>query len=208
MKRTWFLIVGVCITLICLNPFYAFSQDYDDYYMFKIGSYNPTGDLDDAGLGSGSNWEVAWGNYSSEHFSVEFGVGSFETDGTFSLAPTITEKDDVQATQWSFILKGHVPFEIGEFYGGGGIGWYSAEIDIDIDGPGGSLEFSDTDNFFGFQIVAGFNFNITDKWFLGIEGKYLKTQDFDFSDIDQGILLVVELDFDGYILTGQIGFRF
>jgi opacity protein-like surface antigen len=208
MKPKCFLIFGVCIILNFLNPVYAFSQDYDDYFVFKIGTYDPTGDIDDVGLGSGSNWEVAWGNYSSENFSIEFGIGNFETDGTFSTSPTVTEKDDVQATQLSFILKGHIPVERGEFYGGGGIGWYFAKLDIDLDGPGGSLEFSDTDDFYGFQIVAGFNFNITDEWFLGIEGKLLRTADFDFSDIDQGILLTGEFDFDGYILTGQIGFRF
>jgi outer membrane protein W len=202
----------MCTTLILLIPFCVFGQDYKDYVALKIGTYNPTGDLDDAGIGSGFNGELGFGSYFSKNFSFEAGVGYFKTDDTFtSFIPGIgqvSENDKGTALPIFLTLKGHIPFKIGEFYGGVGVGWYFATIDVDINTPIGSLSFSDADNVFGLHFLAGININITEKWFLGIEAKKFTTDDFNFFDTDQGFFLDFDTDLDGYTISGQIGYRF
>ena len=211
MKRKMALILMVTVVTM-LMPLYAFGQDYSEYFALKLGQYSPTGDLDDAGIGSGFNGEVSFGSYFSKNFSYETSFGYFKTDETFNYfvsgIGTVSEKDEIKVLPFLFTLKGHIPLKTVELYGGIGIGIYFATIDIDIDTPIGSLSFSDSDNVFGYHFLAGINFNITEKLFLGIEGKMFKTSDFSFNDTDQGITLDGDMDLDGYTISGQIGFRF
>jgi outer membrane protein W len=213
MKRNMPFILMALTVVIMLMPLCAFGQDYSDYFVLKLGKYTPTGDLDDAGIESGFNGELGFTNYFSKNFSYEFGVGYFKTDDTFtSIIPIIgqvSENDKSTVLPIFLTLKGHITFKIVEFYGGVGVGWYFAMIDIDINTPIGSLSFSDADNVFGLHFLAGINFNITEKWFLGIEAKKFTTGDFNFFDTDLGILdLDFDTNLDGYTISGQIGFRF
>ena len=212
MKRNMPLILMALTVVIMLMPLCAFGQDYSNYFALKLGEYSPTGDLDDVGIGSGFNGELGFGSYFSKNFSYEVGIGYFKTDETFTAfisgIGTISEKDKITALPFLFTLKGHIPFKAGELYGGVGIGWYFATIDVDINTPIGSLSFSDDDNVLGLHFLAGINFNITEKWFLGIEAKKFTTDDFNFYDIDQGFFLDFDTDFDGYTIFGQIGYRF
>lgn len=207
MKRNMPLILMAFTVVIMLMPLCAFGQDYSNYYVLKLGEYSPTGDVDDVGIGSGFNGEWGFGSYFSEKFSYEVGVGYFKTDETFTFG-TVSEKDEITALPFLFTLKGHIPFKTGEFYGGVGVGWYFATIDVDINTPIGSLSFSDADNLFGLHFLAGINFNITEKWFLGIEAKKFTTNDFNFFDTDQGWFLEFDSDLDGLTISGQIGYRF
>lgn len=198
--------------IIILMPLCAFGQDYSEYFTFKVGQYSPTGDLDDAGFGSVFIGELSFGAYISENFSFEISGGSFKTDETFTyfvsgIGP-VSEKDEIKILPFLFTLKGHIPLKAAEIYGGLGVGLYFASIDIDIHTPVGPLYFSDDDNVFGYHFLAGVNFNITEKWFLGIEAKKFITNDFSFYDTDQGVTLYGDIDLDGYTISGQVGYRF
>jgi outer membrane protein W len=56
---------------------------------------------------------------------------------------------------------------------------------------------------FGGFLGAGANLNLDQNWFVGLEGKYLWTKP-QFSFVGQNI----DVAFDGWILTGNLGFRF
>jgi opacity protein-like surface antigen len=189
----------------------AFGQENPNYVAVKAGIYSPTGDLDD--LDTGFAGEVVFGHYYSPTFALEGGIGRFETDGSFTeIIPffgTVTEKDEASATTISLTLKGVHPTEIGELYIGGGIGIGFVDIDIDIITTSmGTASISDSDTVFGFQLLAGANFNITDKCFFGVEGKYLITDDAKVSGTLFGIPVETEGNANGFIITGVLGFRF
>ncbi len=121
-----------------------------------------------------------------------------------------TEEDDVLAFYGAVTLKGIFPVKIGELYVGGGLGWYATTMDIKITTSAlGSDSISDTDYFvFGFHLLAGANFDITDKFFLGVEGKYVITTDAEWSGTLFGIPVEDDYNLNGYTITGVIGFRF
>jgi opacity protein-like surface antigen len=72
------------------------------------------------------------------------------------------------------------------------------EADSDSDGGPG----------FGFHIMAGVNFNISDNLFLGIEAKHIWTGEVKAEFELAGTDLEEEADLNGYTITGVIGFRF
>ena len=203
-KNMQIILIALTVVLI---PLCVFGQDYSKYFTFKLGQYSPTGDLDDAGIGSGFNGELSYGTYFSENFSYEINFGYFHTDETFTIG-AVSKKDEITVLPILITLKGHIPIKTGELYGGVGIGEYFATIDIDFNTPSGSLSFSDSDNVFGYHFLAGINFNLTEQWFLGIETKYFKTNDFSFKDTNGGVTLSGDIDLDGYTISGQIGYRF
>ena len=210
MKRNRLIIMVTVV--IMLMPLYAFGQENSDYFALKLGQYSPTGDLDDAGIGSGVNGEFVFGTYLLKNFSYETSVGYFQTDETFtgfvSGLGTVSEKNKIKVVPFLLTLKGHIPLKAVELYGGLGIGFYFAKIYIDANAPIGSASFSDRDTVFEYHCLAGINFNITKQLFLGIEAKMFKTSDFSFNDTDQGITLDGDIDLDGYTISGQIGYRF
>ena len=214
MKRTGLGAFVLCLTLTLVLPFSAIGQDNSNYVSIKGGIYNPTGDLDDIGLGTGKNVEVSFGHYFNPNFALELGTGYFATDETFSgfdpfLLGSFTEKDDISVIPITVTAKGVIPFQMGEFYLGAGLGIYLAEFKADItSSTSGSASLKDDDTVFGLDLLAGLTFNITPKWFLGVEGKYIITSDGTASGVVFGIPITLEGNFDGYTLSGVLGFRF
>lgn len=211
MKRQILWAFLLSLALVLSTPFFVFGQENLNYVAVKGGFYNPTDDLDD--LDRGFAGEIAIGKYYSPTFAVEGGIGRFETDGSekgfIAGLGNVSLKTDVSVTTIFVAIKRFRPIEMGELFIGGGIGIGFADTDLDISISSlGSDSVSDDDTVFGFQFLAGANFNISEKYFLGIEGKYLITNDAEVSGTLFGIPFDDEANANGYIITAVLGFKF
>ncbi len=211
MKR-----IVLCAFLLCLGlmlPFSVFGQNSPDYLSVKGGIYEPTGDIEDWELGTGQNFEITFGHYSNPNFALEGTIGQFKTDETFSgFDPFLgnwTEKDELSVISMTISVKSLYPFETGEFYLGAGLGFYEADFDAKLDSSIiGNVSVSLKDTVFGFNFLVGSNVNISDKWFIGVEGKYIITADAKDTAVVLGVPITLEGNLNGFTLTGVIGFRF
>jgi opacity protein-like surface antigen len=212
MKRRILCTFLLSFALVLSAPFLVFGQESPNYVTVKAGIYNPTDDLDD--LDRGTNVEVSFGHYFNPNFVLEGGIGKFETDETFSgfdpfVLGSFSEKDEVSVIPLTVNAKRIVPFHGGEGYLGIGIGFYIVDFDADLSSSTlGSASVSLSDTIIGINFLAGLNFNISDKWFLGVEGKYIITQDGKDSDVIFGVPIELEGNINGYTLTGVLGVRF
>ena len=209
MKRIAICTFVLCLALTSMDSFPVFGQESRNYVAVKAGIYYPISDLDD--LDTGFSGEVVFGHYYPYNLALEVGIGNFDTDGTFTESilslGTFTGKEEVSVTTISLIAKGLYPIEKGELYIGGGVAIGFVDIDIDISSPS-RASISDSDTVAVFQLLAGANFNITDKCFLGVEGKYLITSNATVSDTLFGIDVKFKDNANGFIITGVLGFRF
>jgi outer membrane protein W len=184
------------VTIVFLLPISATGQEKRDYIIGKGGVYSPTGGLDDLNFGEGFNGEVAWGHYFSPNFALEVGAGFFKSDDVRVVPLMATGKAIYPTGNW-------------ELFAEVGMGAYFANFkgtfpyrDVGI------IEINDESTVFGLNLGFGVNYNITEEFFLGIEGKYLVTTDADFSGTPQGGSAKLETNLDGVIVTAVIGFRF
>lgn len=185
-------------------------REKPNYVAFKGGVYTPTDDLED--FDNGFYGEISINSYFSEYFAFEIGVGYFETEynesGT-AFGYAYSGKIDIYSIPIITNLKGIVPFKYGELFLGAGLSAYYVYGDLDGDVPSLiSISASDDDFIFGAQLLGGLNINITDGAFIGLEGKYIFTQDAELKKNIAGIPFEVEFNLNGYIVTGVIGFRF
>lgn len=72
----------------------------------------------------------------------------------------------------------------------------------------GEFDKDESDNVFGFHVVTGVNYNITSRFFLGLQGLYRWTEDIDINKSAETVPVIVEGDLNGYIVTLAAGFRF
>jgi hypothetical protein len=182
------------------------------YIAVRAGGYLPEGDLHDDFEGR-VGADIVFGHYFNPRLALEGGIGLFNTKGDvrdFNPAfGTFDQKGEVSVTLIFLTLKRVHPIKIGELYLGGGIGLYFADIDVDINSHTlGSGSLSGSDTVPGIHLLAGANFNITDYWFLGLEGKYMITGDVSVSDTVLGIPFDREYNLNGINITGVVGFRF
>ncbi|MDH3975551.1 MAG: porin family protein [Deltaproteobacteria bacterium] len=182
----------ICTALVIWNPLSTLGQEKaPNYATLKIGQYSPTGDLDDLGFDSKVDLELLFGHYFNENFALEAGIGIFGSD---------REEGDLNVYFTAFALpvltaKAVLPKKRFEFYGGGGIGYYQAKYDYNYF----AIDIEESDTAFGYHVVAGFSYDFTPYWYLGLEGKQIWTDDFDFK--------VVKIDGDGRTLTFNVGLR-
>jgi opacity protein-like surface antigen len=186
MKRSYFAFIGFFILLI-LFPYSSMGQDKPNYVVLRGGAYFPTGDLEKKGFENGYGGEIAYGRYFLRNFAAELGSGYYHTDhngGIIRIAPiTIT-------------AKGILPFETSELYVGLGAGRYVVDSDI--------KEFDDHKWISGGHILAGYNYNITPNYFIGIEGKYIMTEHAEF----ESGTAKLSIDLDGITVMASAGIRF
>jgi opacity protein-like surface antigen len=82
-------------------------------------------------------------------------------------------------------------------------------LDSDIDtSTHGDFSVDDDDSVFGAHVVAGANYDITDRFFIGLEGMYRWTDDFDISETVALIPVEYNGDLSGFSVTINAGFRF
>jgi hypothetical protein len=209
------------------------AQDKKFYMAVKAGIYEPTGDLDDADFDSDFNGEVAFGVYPIPNLALEVGIGYFEPEASYRWlifdpvlgSANIREDDAVKVIPVTITAKGVFPAaDILEFYLGGGLGLYYADFDGKASVSGtllgtpiaGTASFSDDDLVFGIHAVVGGIINITEALFLGMEGKFIWTDEAEADDdavVSSGgesiaVPIVLEGDLNGYTVTGVVGVKF
>jgi opacity protein-like surface antigen len=171
------------------------------YAILKAGAFFPTEDLEDADFDSSFNGELVLGTYYNPNLALECAIGYYQTDRSVRFQD-VKEEDDLFVVPITANIKGVLPLNGVELYGGAGFGVYIVHIDADVSGPD-IVDISDDDDsdaVLGAQVMAGVNVDISRKIFLGVEAKYIFT--------DKADLFNSEINLDGLIVTGNIGYRF
>jgi opacity protein-like surface antigen len=212
-----YLILG-SLMLTILIPQYVLAQgrflDRNFYITAKPGIYSPqTNDLD--GFDTGFNGEVAFGFQPIRYFAVELGTGYFNTEGTATFSGfNYAERDKFDLHVIPFTLTGKLilPFKKFEFFGLGGVGAYYVWTDVEargtVNGIPVSVELDGEDIVFGGYLGLGVHYNITPRFFVGVEGKYLWTDRANPKDEYYDESLGVKFKLDGILATAVLGFRF
>jgi len=206
-RRIVFLFCAVVTVMLFSGP--AAEAQTSNYAVLKAGAYFPnSGDLN--GFNTGFNGEVAFGHYFNKNFAGELGLGYFQSSGNGSASGsgyTATANGDIYSVPLTIALKAIYPMEKWEFYALGGTGAYYCNASVNGSITRGIFTFvgSESKNTvtWGGFLGAGANVNIDQNWFIGLEGKYLWAKP-QFTFVGQNI----DVSFDGWIVTGNLGFRF
>jgi len=212
------------LILVCLFVFGTAQISFgaSNYVVGKLGVFMPgddLGDSDEFDGDNGFNGEIAIGHKYTDNVAVEVGLGYYSTESGFS---TEYYTGDIILGDWSLDLdatvtvvpltvsvKGILPVDRFNLYAGGGIGAYFGRLEWDAKINSTTLGYYKTDDsewstVFGGQFMAGFEYNLNDQMFLGVEGKYMLTGDAEW-DTDLGD---VESNLNGGAVTATVGYRF
>ncbi|WP_027389892.1 porin family protein [Chrysiogenes arsenatis] len=201
MKRILPLCVAAIGTLSMVS--FATASQPLDYVVLKGGIYSPSSNHHlsnfNAGVSThldsktGFSGEIAFGHYFAPIFAVELGIGYFESKGNAAAQPGELKLQVVPVS-----ATGKLLFPLGQFepYGLAGIAAYITDAEV----SGNSSDFNgSTEITYGLHLGAGFNFNLPENMFVGLEGKYLWAEP-EFGG--------QHIDLDGFITTVHVGFRF
>jgi opacity protein-like surface antigen len=201
MKKTIILVLVILWTVVAVVPHSDAKGLPSNYVVLKAGGFFPvSGDLGDINADAGFNGEIAIGHKISPGFSVEGGIGYFDTKGTVSI-PGASVDEEFEIVPLTVSLRGHVPYGRYEPYGFIGLGVYFVDDKISGSIPSLGVSGSDSDKAtsLGFHIGIGGNYTLRNNMFLGIETRYFYLETNTFG---------VDFRLDGFTLTGNIGYRF
>lgn len=188
----------VCMCLLFMSAFQG-SAAADNYFLLKGGIYSPQSD-DLADFNTGFNGEVAFGHHFNPNIALEFGLGYSQTDANAIIDGTLI-KADIRNVPLTLSLKGVYPVNQYELYGLFGIGVYFTEAEVSF--PAFGIKADDDDTPLGVHLGAGFNYNLSNNMFIGLEAKYF------WADAQYRFLgIPLDVDLDGFVATLNIGFRF
>jgi opacity protein-like surface antigen len=168
------------------------------YGVLKLGEYLPqSGDLSNQNAGNGFAGQVAFGYYPIPYFAVEAGVGYFESKGSVSNV-------DRKFSAWPLEVSGRLalPISFLEPYLLAGVGAYFTRAEVGNLGRD-SIQFG----YFG---GGGLNFNLGKSYFIGAEARYLVLKIPIFTPVPTPYGTTTyesSINFDGVMVTGNIGFR-
>lgn len=191
------------------------AETRQNYMQLKVGALLPTSDLDDGWFDdTGFSGTLAYGRYLSDHLILEgsidlSGLGNDDEDSSNSVAGAYNKASWFSTQAILLTLKGEHPLGPIDLFAGGGIGLYQAYICADIESDTlGDFDVDDNDSVFGVHVVAGANYNINDRFFLGLEAMYRWTDDVDMSATKASIPVEYNGDLSAVIVTFNAGFRF
>ncbi len=185
------------------------SQKRENRYNLSLkgGAYFPTDDLDE--FDTGFYGELSFTQYIAQYLALEAGVGYFETEYNDSVPGLVSGSIEIYAIPIIANIKGVIPFEYGEFALGAGVSGYYVNYDVDLDIVGlGSSSDSDDDFIWGAQVLSSLHVDIAENFFLGLEGKYIFTEDAEVGGNLHGLPFSGDFNLNGFIATGVLGFRF
>ncbi len=187
MKRR---VLMLCFILSSLIPVLAHAEDKNNYFAVKSGIYAFRSDLREANIDVGFDGEVVYGRYLVRNLVIEAGTGYFH-DGVNKGFGNCIKGAPITLT-----AKGIYPVGDFELFLGAGLGVYFARFQGMANG-----RIADAgDTLFGGHLVAGTNLNVSRRFFVGIEGKYIGTNRGDFDALTATL--------NGYTFTASLGFRF
>ena len=158
-----------------------------NYAVLKLGAFVPkSSDLDKQNAGNGFTGELGFGYYVNRYFSLEAAFGYFETKGN---AENTNTKFGVIPLEITGRLG--LPMGILEPYLEVGLGGYSVKAEV---GP-----VDKTTIRAGVFGGGGVNISLGKTFFIGVEARYLALS------APSG---EVNVDLNGVIVTGNLGFRF
>jgi len=204
IKIAVFLVLAVSLLAITPQVYAAEGRrDNPNYFVLKGGVYSPSENYDISNFNSGNtsridtktgfNGEIAVGGYLLPVLAVELGVGYFESEGSAAAEPGTTK---LKAIPVLVTAKGIIPIGAMELYGEFGIGAYITKLDVD--GNFGSFS-GQSKTTYGVHAGAGFNIDVSDTTFIGMEGRYLRAKP-DYGG--QPVKL------NGFTATVDLGFRY
>lgn len=208
VKPVVLFILAVSFTAIA-STVYADDQDMPDmpanssYVVLKGGQYSPSGKYDINNFNrnttshletkAGFSGEIALGQYSNPDLALELGIGYFESKGSPASEPGSTR---LKAVPIVVTAKGFTQLGRLKTYFEFGVGVYLTELDAS--GNLGSFS-SRTKTTYGLHAGAGFNIDISDKIFLGLEGRYLWAR---------AVYSGQPIKLDGLMTTIDLGYRY
>ena len=207
MKTKASLYFALTVIVICFLPFSALGQNSVNYLTLKGGIYSPQGDLDDVNFDTGFNGELSIGRYFHPNFALELSGGYFKSDtsvsGSNDSLGTFSQEDEIKVIPVTLTGKFVYKSQKWEFFGAVGAGVYFADFEgVQISSVKGIVNVDDDDSVFGVNLGLGVTYDITEVVFIGVEGKYIITDDAKFTGVTP------ETNLNGIIATANIGFRF
>ena len=151
-----------------------------NYLALKGGIYSPSAsfnldniDVETTFAGdtkTGFNGEIAFGRYVLPTFALEAGVGYFKGKGSFDPGNlTLTSRQiDFNVIPVTVSAKALIPVGRVDPYAELGIGAYFTKFNVDD-----NLNTFSGSTTFGVHSGGGINVNVTEKVFLGVEGRYV-----------------------------------
>lgn len=191
----------------------AEAERRSNYIQGQAGVAFPGSDLDDADFANGFNGAFSYGRYLTEHLKVEatLDLNAMDRDvqGANSTTGTYSRDEYLSASGILIALKGEYPLGPVDLFAGVGVGMYGVQLNSEIDSQRlGSFDTDDSDTVFGAQFSLGTNYNINERFYVGVEGKYLWTQEADISMRTASLPIQYEGDLSGYSLAFTLGWRF
>lgn len=200
------VLIGLCVTAHAAGP------QPDNYIVFKPGIFYPQGDIDE--LGTGFNGEIAYGRRFHPNAALEIGTGYIgtesHTDSAVVYGYACELKKELYAVPITVAIKGIAPINKDfDVYAIGGLGAYYANAKITFSVAGiGSDSTSDSKWVLGGFAGVGANYNFAGNCFIGIEGKYLWTDEVKMSGNIAGVPVEAKFNMEGIQGLATIGFRF
>ena len=170
----------------------------NNYMVLKLGSYIPTsGDLDQLDAKNGFTGQIGFGYYLYPNFALEIDVGYLESKASAQRA-----NSDRKFSFYPLEVAGKlgVPLGFVEPYISLGLGAYYVKA------TAGNLEQTSTRG--GAFAGGGVNFNLGKTVFLGVEARYLVLAAPAPVATPNSGSATTNVNLDGVILTGNLGFRF
>ena len=209
------MVVGITAVVIAgwIGMAGAESGTYHNYGQIRLGLNAFSGDMEDADYDTDMDLGVAYGRYLAPHLVLEAALDVFGADkeihGSTPTAGNYKREDTLAVMALLATIKGELPAGPLTFFAGGGVGGYFLALNSEIDTAYlGDLDKDDNDTVIGVHVVAGVDYNITQRFFAGLQGLYRWTDDIDINASTGTVPVRLEGDLDGYsvMLTG--GFRF
>jgi opacity protein-like surface antigen len=184
-----------------------------NYAQIKLGMYQPTGDVDDADYDSGATFGVVYGRYLNRYLVFEAGFDVFGADrtvrGANDQAGAYTQDNTLVGVGGLLTLKGEYAAGPLALFAGIGGGIYAVTLTSEIESSRlGDFDSDDSDGVFGAHVTAGVTYNINERFFLGLEGRYRWTEDVDIRETVASVPVEYSGDLSGYTITFNGGFRF
>ena len=182
-----------------------------NYVSVKGGIYSPTDDLED--LDTGFSGEITLNRYLSPYFALEAAAGYYRTsysENGLVFGIPYSGDIDINIIPVTATGKGIIPLKFGEVYAGIGAGLYfvSGHLDANVSNVV-NISSSASDSVWGMNFLGGISFDITDSFFVGVEGKYILTEGAELEDEIYGMKIEYpEFNLNGYTVSALLGYRF
>lgn len=210
------VILAVAVMVAVGGSSFSFAADaerFPNYVKGAIGAFQPEDDLDVSDYDTGFSGGVGYGRYFSNYFKIEtsyeyYGTNN-EVKGFNNDAGHYSRDDYIGVSSLLITLKAEVPIGPVDIFAGGGVGIYGAFYGSEIHTQWhGNHDGNDFDTVFGAHVSIGINCNITDRFFIGFDGKYHWTDEIELYDYVHHVPVSYDGNLNGYTLSFVAGFRF